>query len=190
MKQALIPAQIIDLANLHGYDPAALDAVIDVESSGHGFSPVTGKIIIQFEPAWFKREYADWRRYAAGSVWVNNGIGPQNVEWRAFDNAFSIDPDAAMKSTSIGLMQIMGFHYDVLGFKTVGEMWDFAKVSVANQLEQGIRFVKSIPALDKALQHKDWQTFAYYYNGSGYRKYNYDERLKKAYEDSKIHLQA
>lgn len=41
-----------------------------------------------------------------------------------------------MKSTSIGLGQIMGFHYALLGYKTVGEMWDDAKKGLVNQVDQ------------------------------------------------------
>jgi len=48
-----------------------------------------------------------------------------------------------MKSTSIGLMQIMGFHFSELGFKTVGEMWDYAKISEKNQIELALKFIKN-----------------------------------------------
>ncbi|HCN48796.1 MAG TPA: hypothetical protein DIT10_06845 [Chryseobacterium sp.] len=37
-----------------------------------------------------------------------------------FNDAFAKDKDAAMKSTSIGLPQILGIHYKRLGFASVG----------------------------------------------------------------------
>jgi hypothetical protein len=171
--------QIIALAQKHDYDPAMLKAIIAVESGGIGFSKITGRIIIQFEPLWFKRECSEWRQHSANHTWFNNGVGNQDIEWRAFDDAFKIDPDAAMKSTSIGMMQVMGFHYDSLGFKTVGEMWDYAKESEANQVDLAIRFIKSNPKLDQAVKDKNCALIAYYYNGSEYEKYNYDKRLSQ-----------
>ena len=97
----------------------------------------------------------------------------------AYD-AFYKNATAAMESTSVGIMQVMGFNHKVLGFKTVGEMWDYAKESEVNQLRLGLRFIKSNPKMYKAAQTATWETFAYYYNGSQWRKFNYSERLEKA----------
>lgn len=180
--KTLTTDQIKALASTNGYEYAALNAVVQVESSGHGFSSVTGKIIIQFEPTWFKRKYADWQKFQANHTWQNNGVDDQTAEWRAFNDAFSLSATAAMQATSIGLMQVMGFHYRLLGFNSVGEMWDHAKESEANQLDIGIRFIKSNPKLDQALKEKNWRLFAYYYNGSQYEKFNYHNRLANAYK--------
>lgn len=171
-------SDIINLATHHGYEPAALRAVIAVESGGIGFAADTGKIIIQFEPVWFRRKVP----YAPSGRWSVNKVERQRNEWLAFNDAFRINPNGAMESTSIGMMQIMGFHYKLLGFNSVGAMWDFAKVSEANQIELGIRFIKANPKLDKALKNKDWKTFAYYYNGAGYRMNQYDTKLANAYK--------
>ncbi|MDE3185276.1 MAG: N-acetylmuramidase family protein [Bacteroidota bacterium] len=179
MNKKITPNEIAALAQRNGYTFAQLMALIEVESSGIGFSEKTGRIIIQFEPNWFKIEYKDWKAHQG--TWINNGVSDQTKEWIAFDNAFAIDPDAAMESTSIGMMQVMGFHWKELGFETVGAMWDFAKESEANQVEIAIKFIKLNPKLDKALKNKDWPTVAYYYNGSGYKKFNYDHRLLAAF---------
>jgi hypothetical protein len=180
--------QITMLAQRAGYEPQALRAVLEVESSGIGFSSVTGRLIIQFEPAWFKRQAKDWKADTDHVIWLNNGIGNQTQEWAAFNDAWAVDSSAAMLSTSIGLAQIMGFHYAALGFKTVGEMWDYAKISEANQVDMLIRFLKSNGTLDRALKAKAWATFAYYYNGAGYKALAakdgttpYDQRMAKAY---------
>lgn len=170
--------QIAVLAAKAGYDYSALKAIIDVESGGIGFAPDTGKIIIQFEPAWFKRKSP----YTPSGKWSLNGVERQHGEWIAFNDAFRLNPQAAMESTSIGMMQVMGFHYKLLGFKTVGEMWDYARISEANQVELAIRFIKSNPKLDRAVKNKDWTTVAFYYNGAGYKKFNYDHRLLQAWQ--------
>lgn len=183
--QKITTDQIKALAVSYGIEYAALMAVITVESSGVGFNPPTGKIIIRFEPTWFKRLKADWKKDTQHVTWQNTGAGNQADQWKAFNDAFAEDADDAMKSTSVGMMQVMGFHFDDLGFKTVGEMWDYAKVSEANQIELGLRFIKSIPALLKALKAKDWKTFAYYYNGENYRVNHYDEHLLTGYNKYK-----
>src|SRR3989304_2767024 len=148
-----------------------------VESGGLGFSKDNGKIIIQFEPSWFKRKAP----YTPSGKWSLNGVERQAQEWIAFNDAFYKNPNAAMESTSIGRMQVMGFHWKLLGFKSVGEMWDYAKVSEVNQLRLGLRFIQSNAKMYNALKNNDWSTFAYYYNGSQYKKFKYDTRLETEY---------
>lgn len=175
--------QIKEIAEANGVEYAALKAVAVVEGSGKGYDAKTGKILIQFEPHWYKKLDAK-DGFSGGGIWEANKVDVQSKEWDAFNDAFSKDKDAAMMSTSIGLMQVMGFHYKDLGFKTVGEMWDYAKVSEANQLDLGVRFIRKNARLYDALKKKDWATFAYYYNGAQYRKFNYDTRLSQAYAEA------
>jgi hypothetical protein len=179
--KVLTNAQINELAVSSGYEYRVLKSIIQVESGQHGFHPVTGKIIIQFEPSWFKRLYKNWAAATRRTTWQSNQVGNQAAEWKAFNSAFAVDADAAMKSTSIGMMQVMGFHYAETGFKTVGEMWDFAKESEHNQVLLAIKWIKTVRPLDLAIKNKDWQKIAYYYNGANYRAFCYDTRLLSAY---------
>lgn len=181
MDKLLTNIQINDIATAAGYGYKTLKSIIQVESGQHGFSDKTGRIIIQFEPTWFKRLYTHWQDDTTHTVWQSNKVGDQTVEWSAFNDAFAEDPNAAMKSASIGMMQLMGFHYAEIGFKTVGAMWDDAKVSEANQVVQAVKWIKTVPKLDKALKAKDWATVAYYYNGENYKQFHYDDRLAAAY---------
>ena len=169
------------LAIEFGLSIASIKAVIAVESGGIGFDKDTKKIIIQFEPSWYKRKAP----YTPSGKWSLNGVERQEKEWIAFNNAFAMNPNAAMESTSIGLMQVMGFHYKLLGFKKVGDMWDFAKKSEMNQLWLGLKFIQSNKKMHQALKTNDFSTFAYYYNGPLYRKYNYHNRLNDAYNANK-----
>lgn len=176
--------QIREIARNNGIEYATLKAFIEVESGGIGFAKDTKKIIIQFEPSWFRRKAP----YAPSGKWSLNKVERQSQEWIAFNDAFRLNPNAAMESTSIGLGQIMGFHYKTLGYKTVGEMWDEAKKGEYFQVLQMVRFIKSIPALFKALQQKNWHLVAYYYNGAGYKELAkkigrepYNISLEKAY---------
>jgi len=155
-----------------------LRKVIAVESGGYGFDPKTGKILIQFEPHWFKRLFPRWANFAG--VWETNKVEKQDGEWKAFNSAFKANPTAAMESTSLGIPQIMGFWWKKLGFTSVGAFWDYMKVSEANQLKMMVAFIKLNPKLYRAIQTADWETFAKIYNGAQYKKFNYAERLRKA----------
>lgn len=180
----ILSKPILDMLEDRDIDPNVLKAFIAVESGGRGFAE-NGKLIIQFEPAWFKRKAP----YAPSGKWSLNKIDRQAAEWEAFNDAFKLDPNAAMESTSIGLPQIMGFHYKRLGFDTVGKMWDFFKVSEQNQIECLIVFLCTDPRLYKAVQEKDWHMIAYIYNGAGYAAQAhrlgikpYNEQMKSHYE--------
>lgn len=155
--------QIAEIAKNNGLTFAILKAFIDVESGGNGFN-TDGKIIIQFEPVWFKRKVS----FAPSGKWSINKVENQRKEWEAFNSAFAINPEGAMWATSIGIGQIMGFHFKSLGYKTVGAMWDDAKRGEYQQVLQMVRFIKSKPALFNALKARNWHTVAMLYNGAGY----------------------
>lgn len=159
-------------------------AFVKVESGGIGFAGDTGKIVIQFEPVWFRRKAP----YAPSGKWSVNKVDVQSKEWQAFNDAFRKNAEAAMESTSIGLGQIMGFHYKRLGYKTVGAMWDDAKQGEDRQVWQMFKFIATDKRLLKAVRDKNWHRIATLYNGAGYkdlaRKYGrepYDVSMKKAY---------
>ena len=141
-------------------------AIIDVESGGRGFDAKTGKLLIQFEPHIFKRRAPG----AEPGLWSTNIVDVQSKEWRAFNDAFSINPDAAMESTSIGLPQIMGFHYARLGYPNVGAMWDDFKSGEEAQVSALIRFIETDPRLAKAAMSEDWHMVATVYNGAKYKE--------------------
>lgn len=168
--------EIQALAREFGIQSSKINAVKHVESGGVGFDSTTGKIIIQFEPAWFKNKSP----YTPSGKWSLNGVERQSKEWIAFNDAFGKDKKAAMESTSIGLMQVMGFHWELLGFDSVDAMWDFAKVSERNQMWLGLKFIQSNKKMFKALIESDWKTFAYYYNGKKYYILKYDVKLQNA----------
>ena len=153
-------------AQEYGFDKAMLLSFVATETGGQGFDSVTGKITIQFEPAWFKKQAP----YAPSGLWSLNEVERQAEEWKAFNDAFAKNPDAAMKSTSIGLGQIMGFHYALLGYKTVGEMWDDAKKGLVNQVDQICKFIANTPKLKVAIVSRNFSDIASIYNGAGFRE--------------------
>jgi hypothetical protein len=166
-------------------DAKLLEAFIRAESGGKGFDSKTGKILIQFEPSWYRKKAP----YAPSGAWSVNQIEVQSKEWLAFNNAFNLNPVAAMESTSIGLPQIMGFHWDRLGYNSVGHMWDSFKESLIEQICALIRFIETDKNLLKAFQEKDYHRMAYFYNGAGYAAQAhrlgikpYNEQIRDTYQ--------
>lgn len=142
-------------------DPLMLEAFIKVESGGKGFDSKTKKILIQFEPAWFRK----LTQYTPSGEWSVNKVEVQSKEWLAFNDAFKLNPSKAMESTSIGLPQILGLHWKRLGYSSVGNMWDEFKKNEEAQVLGLIKFIETDSKLKKAILTKDFVTIANIYNG-------------------------
>lgn len=173
-----------NLIDTGGIDKAALIAFISVESGGKGFSD-DGRLIIQFEPHWFRKQAP----YAPSGLWSANRIDRQSAEWAAFEDAANHDAEKAIRSTSLGLPQIMGFHFARLGYESALKMWSDFSESEENQIAALIRFIKTDKKLHNAILAKDWHTIATIYNGAKYRELAakigrepYDVSMQKAYE--------
>ena len=86
--------------------------------------------------------------------------------------------DAAYASASWGSFQIMGYHFEALGYASIDTF-------VANLYEHEREHLKAFAAFIKvngllsSLKNKDWAKFARGYNGSSFAKYKYDEKLRK-----------
>lgn len=179
--------QIKQIATNFGFEPSMFLAFIEVESGGKGFD-ANGKLIIQFEPSWFKKKAP----FAPSGLWSVNKVDVQSKEWIAFNDAFAKNPNAAMEATSIGLPQIMGFHWKNLGYNSVGEMWDDFKAGEYNQVLALARYIKRDSTLNSAIRRKDFHQIASSYNGSAYavmaKKWGrepYNISLEKAYNKYK-----
>jgi len=177
--------RIIELAKKSSFESTVMLAFISVETGGKGFDDATGKLIIQFEPAWFKKK----EPFLPSGKWSLNKVDVQSKEWEAFNDAFALDKDSAMESTSIGLGQIMGFHWKRLGYSSVGAMWDDAKKGLDRQFYQIEQFIKTDSKLQSAIKAKDWHTIALIYNGASYKalaekigREPYNVSMQKAYE--------
>lgn len=162
-----------------------LATFISVESSGRGFDATTGKLIIQFESSLFSK-FAKIPKDS--SVWAKNGVEKQSAEWEAFNNAFSIDSEAALRATSIGLPQILGDNFKACGYESVGDMWDDFKLGELQQVKALIRFIGNNKKLLNAIKTQDWNTVASIYNGAGYKELakklgtvSYDVKLAESY---------
>lgn len=178
LKSAVSNTEIKYLAKEYQIDPVNFLKVLKVETGGRGFAP-SGKLLIQFESRWFLH-FLGQGKGKVNNTWAANAVGNQRVEWIAFNAAFRIAPRYAMMSTSVGMGQILGLHYDRLGFKSVDEFWNANKKGEYTQVKLVAAFIKSDARLHEALNASNFDSFAYYYNGPKYRIYHYAERLAEA----------
>lgn len=181
MSKSITEQDIRELAKNAGIEYAMFRAFLAVETGGRGFDPRTGKIMIQFEPIWFRRQAP----YAPSGAWSLNKVEVQSREWVAFNDAFAKDPDAAMEATSWGMPQIMGFHWKRLGYQSVGGMVDDFKKGEYFQVLALIRFIRTDSKLYAAMKRKDFHTISSIYNGRYYK----EEARKRGTEPYNISME-
>lgn len=103
-----------------------------------------------------------------------------NAEYDRLARAIQLDRREALKSTSWGIGQIMGFHAEVLGYGTVEQFVALMVESEDDQITAFTRFIQH-NKLDEALRSHDWRRFAQGYNGPAYERNAYHEKLASTY---------
>jgi hypothetical protein len=159
-------------------------AILDVESAGSGFDD-QGRPKMLFEPHIF------WRELGAGperELAVKQGLAYPRWKPGAYPKdsyprlaaAMPINEDAALRSASWGLGQVMGFNAKVAGYPTARAMVEAFVEDEEHHLRAMIRFVKA-NGLDDELRRHDWAGFARGYNGPGFAKNGYDKKLAASF---------
>ena len=178
---------------------ASIYAVNEVESKGKGFLD-NGKPVILFERHIMYRQLAkvrhsgddpdELKRHAdqlatANPALVNpkpGGYIGGTAEHQRLAMARLIDDTAALESASWGAFQIMGFHWQRLGYASVQAFVAAMSAGESQQFDAFTRFIETNPALHKALKARKWAEFAKLYNGPDYLRNLYDTKLQRAYE--------
>lgn len=182
---------LIDFANVYSIELAAIKAVNEVESGGKGFL-LSGKPKILFEGHVFWSElesrginpnnYVKDNQDILYFKWTKNYYLGGEAEYNRLNKAMQIHQEAALSSASWGCFQIMGFHARSLGYNSVKEFVDKMYISEREHLFALGKFLENHHAnLIQLLKDKNWDRFAYYYNGPSYAQNKYDEKLQKAY---------
>lgn len=91
-----------------------------------------------------------------------------------------INKEAALRSASWGLGQILGENFAMCEYNRAEEMVLAFTESEGSQLEAMVKFIIAA-GLDDELRRHDWAGFARGYNGPGYKKNKYDVKLRQAY---------
>jgi hypothetical protein len=164
-----------------GVGAAEIWTVIVVETRGYGF--LKSKLpTILFERHIFSRETGGAHDAAAPDISnsARGGYAGGQAEYDRLAKAGGLDENAALRSASWGLGQIMGFNAEELGYDSAGDMVSRMRRSEDAQLEGLKRFI-IVNGLKGPLKSHDWAAFALRYNGPAYRDNRYDERLAAEY---------
>ena len=183
-----------EIAVKYDLEVAVIKAVREVESGQYGAFIAEGYPPILFEGHVFWKQLENEGLYPNNYIKGNEGIiypkwtkqyylGGMK-EYDRLDKAMKINKIAALKSTSWGMFQIMGFNYKSCGCKSVDEFVTKMKQSEKAQLDMFVQFIVN-NKLDKYLREKDWKGFAAKYNGPGYAENQYDIKLERAYNKYK-----
>lgn len=177
-------------------------AVMKIESNGGWFEDIRADILdldgpggfidgdmpkILFEAHWFDRltggRYRKSHPNISSAKWNRALYVGGAAEYRRLHVAMELDREAALKSASWGLFQIMGFNHVAAGHATVEDFVAAMKRSEAEQLLAFVNFVKSKGLVDEMLKimDGDGRPFAAAYNGPGYEANNYHTKLVAAY---------
>lgn len=179
-----------------GIGAAALLAVATVETNAVTHAVFSGRRepLIRFEGHYFDRLLDERGRRsarAAGLASPKAGAvrnpAAQAARWRMLDRAAAIDPGAAYAATSWGLGQVMGIHWQTLGFDSPVAMAAEARRSVDGQFRVLAKFL-AIGRLDRLLESGAYAAFARRYNGPGYLRNAYDTKIEKALKAARKRL--
>jgi hypothetical protein len=192
-------AAIVGVAHSAGMEPAALLAVVEIESRGEPFESWDGKTPrFLFEKHIFLRQLRKfasrdaimrataenlvaekWRK-KVNYVEQGTAVGRKDILQRAR----AIDVECANLSCSWGVGQIMGFNAKDLGYSSATQMVQEMSADgrgFAAQVESIVRFVRS-KNIQSALANHNWTAFAVGYNGKGQAENQYDAKLAQAYK--------
>ena len=176
------------IGRLIGVGEDELHAVLDVETRGGGFFK-DGRLKMLPERHVFYRELghgperdAAVRRGLAYKRWGTKKY-PKSSEarYKLLAEMMSINEDAALRSVSWGLGQIMGFNHRLAGYPSAKAMVEAFVDDEETHLRAMVKFIVSA-GLDDELRSHDWSGFARGYNGSGYAKHGYHTKLAAAFK--------
>ena len=182
-------SDLVHAAERLGVPVASVKAVNDVESAGSGFLP-DGRPCILFERhVFYARLQAhgiDPAPHAARFPGVVNarrgGYAGGAAEYARLATAIQISRAAALEAASWGAFQIMGYHWQRLGYESADAFVMAQQQSEGAQLAAFVAFIETDPALHKALIGRKWAVFARGYNGPAYAENLYDVKLARAYD--------
>lgn len=97
----------------------------------------------------------------------------------AFAKAYARDPEAALRATSWGGPQIMGFNHAAAGYTSALAMVQAMAASEQAHLDAFMTLIADWGLITKLRAH-DWRGFATCYNGNG-QAATYAARIEKAY---------
>lgn len=180
---------LAEAAERFGIESAVLMAVIEVESNGKAFELVMGhpEPLIRWEGHYFDRLVPPLMQYRAREMGLASskmgGIANsrnQAGRYEMLRRGKSLDVAAAISSCSWGVGQVMGSHWQWLGYESAVAFMERVRGGLLGQVEVMLRYIERAGLIDE-LQRLDWKGFARGYNGPKFAKFKYDTKLAAAY---------
>ena len=191
MIKTITNEEYINLSNSYGLEIEVIKAVESVEANGNGYI-LNNLPKILFEAHIFHRlthgKYDKKYLKLSSLVWNRSLYKGGINEYVRLSEAFDLNQEAALKSCSWGLYQIMGFNYASCGYETVYEFIEDVKKGLVYCLKQFLSYCNKNKLIGY-LKNKNWVEFSRRYNGLSYAINKYHIKLKKAYEDLKKQTQ-
>lgn len=172
-----------------GIDVATMKAVVEIEAgSAHQGFAAPGIPLVNFDLVVFKRLMRkagkSYSKHAGSVAFKRVNVRKYGsygkAQWARLESARAIDKEIAEKATFWGMFQIGGFNWKKCGCASLEEFVERMSKSEAEQLELFAQFCINMK-LVKYLKAKDWDGFAYRYNGPAYKKRSYHTRLRRAH---------
>jgi hypothetical protein len=174
------PAGLDHVSTTLGADLAGIWTVLAVETGGFGFLPDRRPKVL-FERHIF--HHITKGRFDAAHPDISNATPGGYIggagEYDRILAAVKLDYESALDSASWGIGQILGFNSDRAGYDLVDDMVADMIHGEDAQLRAMATFIASA-GLAPALRNREWDAFAAGYNGAGYARNNYAERLAAA----------
>lgn len=183
-----------EAARLAGMETAALLAFIEVETAGRGFDNLNRPKMLRETHILFRELGPSAKRDAAvkaglaNKSWVRNY---SNDSYPDLERMIAIDKNAALRSCSWGLPQILGNNCKTAGFADAESMVKAMMQGEREQLLAMVTLLKAwgIPAMlaGKDLTKPDnWRQVVSKYNGKNYEVNNYHTKAAAAYRKHKV----
>lgn len=191
-----IVSEIISSSEQLGIDPATILALTEIESGGRFFHSVNGRQepAIRFEGHYFDRRLNDTTRKLARNAGISSPVAgrirnpaSQQQRWELLARAMKFNYQAALESTSWGIGQVMGAHWQWLSYDSIDEFVKIVRSGVQGQIDVMLRYIVKADLID-TLSAQDWSSFARRYNGPNYAKNQYDLKLEASWIGWKIRL--
>lgn len=186
-KPRLTRSQIERIAKDNKIEFARLMMILQTETAGSGFL-TDGRPKILFERHKFRKHTGGVYDAIAPNLsgpWDKAAYRGGAGEWVRFDKAQKLNREAAVKSTSFGLGQILGENYRAAGCATPQEFVTRNFESEQEQVQLMINFLRANKRLWAAVNRPgspDFNTVAMLYNGTQYKLNNYHKKLELNYE--------
>lgn len=181
MLPASTRAAVRRIADANGIPFAHLAAITHIESGGRVFASVNGKqrpLVLNEPHILFKltKGQVNSRLVAEGLAYKRQGTKPypktQEARWAWAERAEGIAGDVAYEAMSYGVGQVMGYHWQALGFSSFQHFLKHMLSGVDGQIDIMLRYCQR-NAIDDELREGRWAGFFRGYNGVNWEKLGY-----------------